>query len=268
MNSPLAYVGGKSKLSKTIIKYIPTHKTYCEVFAGAGWIFFRKEPGRYEVLNDKDSDLITFYRVLQNHFEEFAKQFKYLLTSREIYKNFNYEIHGKGLTDIQRAAKYYYLQRLAYGGKVKDRSFGTGAENLPRINLVRMEEELSQIYLRLAGVTIENEDWEKIIDVYDKPKTFFYLDPPYYSAPCYKHNFYEIGDYQRISGRLNTIKGKFILSINDHTEIREVFKSYEIKAVSLQYSLSEKKITEGKELLISNFELKEGQMGLFDMDFS
>ncbi len=267
MNSPLAYVGGKSKLSKTIIKYIPTHKTYCEVFAGAGWIFFRKNPSKYEVLNDKDSDLISFYRVLQNHFEEFCKQFKFLLTSREIYYNFKSEIDSKGLTDIQRAAKYYYLQRLAYGGRVKNRSFGAGAENIPRINLVRLEEELTEIYLRLAGVTIENEDWERIINIYDKPKTFFYLDPPYYSAPCYKYNFDKIDDYQKISDKLSTINGKFILSINDHPEIRDVFKTYEIKPVSLQYSISENKITEGKELLISNFEMEEGQMGLFGREF-
>ena len=71
MNSPLAYIGGKSKLSKTIIEMMPAHKAYCEVFAGAAWVFFRKPPSQYEVINDLDSDLVCFYRVLQNHLEEF-----------------------------------------------------------------------------------------------------------------------------------------------------------------------------------------------------
>ena len=83
MNSPLAYIGGKSKLSEIIIQMIPEHRAYCEVFAGAAWVFFRKEPSKYETINDLDSDLIVFYRVLQNHLEEFLKQFKWLLSSRE-----------------------------------------------------------------------------------------------------------------------------------------------------------------------------------------
>jgi len=83
MNSPLLYIGGKSKLSETIIKMISPHQTYCEVFCGAAWVFFRKEVSKYEVINDLDSDLVTFYRVLQNHLEEFLKQFKWVLSSRE-----------------------------------------------------------------------------------------------------------------------------------------------------------------------------------------
>ena len=73
MNSPISYIGGKSRLAETIIKMMPQHESYCEVFAGAAWVFFRKEPSKYETINDLDSDLITFYRVLQNHLEEFQK---------------------------------------------------------------------------------------------------------------------------------------------------------------------------------------------------
>jgi len=71
---------------------------------------------------------------------------------------------------------------------------------------------------------IENLTWELVIEKYDKPETFFYLDPPYYSDPCYKHNFSSLDDYRKIDSVLSSIKGKFILSINDVPEIREVFK--------------------------------------------
>lgn len=118
MDSPLTYVGGKSKLSAEIISLIPDHKIYCEVFAGAGWVFFRKDPSKSEVLNDLDSDLISFYRVLQNHLEEFLKQFKWLLQSREQFEDWKSQLDGRGLTDIQKAARYYYLQRLCFGGRV------------------------------------------------------------------------------------------------------------------------------------------------------
>ena len=68
MNSPLAYIGGKSRLSKIIIDAIPAHKTYVEVFAGGAWVFFRKEPSAVEVINDLDKELVSFYRVLSTNF--------------------------------------------------------------------------------------------------------------------------------------------------------------------------------------------------------
>ncbi|MBA3012513.1 MAG: DNA adenine methylase, partial [Proteobacteria bacterium] len=153
MNSPFAYIGGKSRLSKQIIAAIPDHKTYCEVFSGAAWVFFRKPISKVEVINDLDSDLVTFYRVVQNHLEEFLKQFKWLLTSREWFQDWKDQLEIRGLTDIQKAARYYYVQRLAFGGKVKHRSYGVQIDrSVPRINLLRLEEEMSSVHLRLAHV--------------------------------------------------------------------------------------------------------------------
>lgn len=264
MKSPLPYIGGKSKLANEISRIIPPHTTYCEVFAGAGWVFFTKDPSKYEVINDLDGDLVTFYRVLQNHLEEFLKQFKWLLSSREMFYDFKDQIESRGLTDIQKAARYYYLQRQTFGGKVLGRSFGVDPTGPPAINLVRMEEELSSVHLRMARVIIENLDWKDFIGRYDKEETFFYLDPPYYSAPCYKHNFKEIADYTHLAERLNTINGKFLLSINDHPEIREVFSLFNIRPVELTYSVQKDETTLGKELLISNYELNKGQLNIFE----
>ena len=195
MNSPLCYIGGKSKLSAIISGMLPKHKSYCEVFAGAAWVFFKKEPSRYEVLNDKDGDLVSFYRVLQNHLEEFLRQFKWLLSSHEWWDDWTRQISAGGLTDIQRAARYYYIQRQSFGGKVAGRTWGAPKEHAPRINLLRMEEELSGVHLRLSRVTIENMNWPDFVLRYNKPETFFYLDPPYYKMPFYKHNFYKLDDF-------------------------------------------------------------------------
>ncbi len=234
---------------------LPEHQTYCEVFSGAGWVFFQKEPSRYEVLNDLDSDLISFYRVLQNHLEEFLKQFKWLLSSREWFEDWNDQIRCRGLTDIQRAARYYYIQRLCFGGKVKGRTYGTAPERKPMINLLRMEEELSQVHLRLINVTIENLDWKDFVKRYDKEKTFFYLDPPYYKKPCYKHNFTSLNDFIAMAETLSNIKGSFILSLNNDPEIRNVFNDFHIKPISVAYSVGRKQVTEGKEIIISNREI-------------
>lgn len=255
MDSPLAYIGGKSKLSKTIINMIPEHRAYCEVFAGAGWVFFRKDPSRYETINDLDGDLVAFYRVVQNHLEEFLRQFKWLLSSREWFEDWKRQQEAGGLTDIQRAARYYYLQRLCFGGRVRGRVFGVSQMRPPRINLLRIEEEMSEVHLRLVRVTIENLPWQEFLKRYDKTQTFFYLDPPYFRAPYYMHNL-QLEDYGEMAEILAKIKAKFILSINDLPEIRETFKEFKLKPVSLKYSVKQDKsegLTPAKELLITNY---------------
>jgi len=254
--SPLAYVGGKSKLSNQIIEIIPEHKTYCEVCFGGGWVYFKKDPSKYEIINDLDGDLVAFYRVLQNHLEEFCKQFKWLLSSREWFEDWKDQLDGRGLTDIQKAARYYYLQRLCFGGKVRGRVFGTSVDRPPRINLLRIEEELSEVHLRLSHTTIENLSWDKFIQKYDRLESFFYIDPPYHKKPVYKHNFKGIEDFIYMESVLNNTEGKWLLSINDHPEIREVFKNHNIKKVSLKYTVGKNNGCEAQELLISNYDLK------------
>ena len=251
MNSPLAYIGGKSKLAQTIIEMMPEHKAYCEVFAGAAWVFFRKEPSKYEVINDLDSDLICFYRVLQNHLEEFLKQFKWLLASREWFEDWKRQQAAGGLTDIQRAARYYYLQRLCFAGRVRGRTYGASPMSRPRINLLRIEEELSEVHLRLAGVTIEHLPWQRFLETYDKPGTLFFLDPPYYKAPYYIHNF-KLGDYQELATTIASLRSHFILSINDHPDMRETFKDFAIAPVLLSYSAAKSRCKTVSELLITN----------------
>lgn len=265
LRSPLPYVGGKSKLAEKITERIPDHKTYIEVFGGGLWVFFGKERSKYEVINDLDGDLISFYRVLQNHFEEFMKQFKWLLSSREFFLDQKEQLEARGLTDIQKGARYYYLQRQAFGGRVKNRSFGVDPVGLPGINLLRMEEELSSHHLRLCHVTIENLDYKDLIRRYDKPETFFFLDPPYLSAPCYNHNFDNgIEDFKEFLEVVKEIKGKFMFTINDHPAIRELFKEFFLEEVQLTYTVSKGKPTEAKELFITNYESKAKQAMLFD----
>lgn len=252
MNSPLKYIGGKSKLAKTIIEMMPEHRAYCEVFAGAAWVFFRKDQSKYEVINDLDGDLIRFYRVLQHHLEEFLKQYKWILSSREWFENYKKQQAAGGLTDIQRAARYYYLQRHSFAGRVRNRTFGVSANRLPSINLLRIEEELSAVHLRLVRVTIEHLPALDFIRCYDKPETLFYCDPPYHGAPCYEHNM-GLDDYQRLAVALGELEGRFILSINDHPDMREVFGGFKIKPVTLKYTTAVTKSTKAKELIITNY---------------
>lgn len=252
MRSPLCYIGGKSRLAQTIIKEIPEHQTYAEVFAGAGWVFFGKEPSRYEVLNDINSDLVAFYRVLQNHCEEFCRQFKFLLCSREWFHDWKNQLSAGGLTDIQRAARFYYVQRLGYGGKVVGRVFGKSIARHPRINLLRIEEELSEIHLRLARVTIENLPWEEFLGRYDQPETIFYLDPPYWGFEGFYGPNFSREDFSHMADRLDTLKARFILSLNNVPEVLETFRAFSIREVKTAYSAATDRVNSVTELLISN----------------
>lgn len=131
---PLAgWIGGKSQLAKRIIESIPTHTCYCEVFAGAAWVLFRKPESSVEIINDRSSDVINLYRVIQHHLEEFVRQFKWQLISREEWDRLK-SVPPESLTDIQRAAQFYYLQRLSFGGKVAGRTYGTATTHKPRLN--------------------------------------------------------------------------------------------------------------------------------------
>ncbi|MCP3922981.1 MAG: DNA adenine methylase [Desulfobacterales bacterium] len=263
MDSPFAYIGGKSKLSNQIIERFPDHKSYIEVFGGALWVFFRKPVSKYEVVNDFDGELIAFYRVIQNHLEEFLKQFKFMLSSREFFNDWKDQLDTRGLTDIQKAARYYFCQRQCFGGRVRNRTFGVVPESLPRINLIRMEEELSEVHLRLSRVVIENLDYVDLINRYDKPDSLFFLDPPYYKAPTYKHNFHSLDDYEKINENLKNIKGKFLLSINDHEAIREIYKEFNIETLNLKYTVAKDNQKDVTELLISNFKIEKQQLELF-----
>jgi len=133
MKSPLSYLGGKSRLAIRIAAEIPTdHTCYCEPFCGACWVLFAKEPSKAEVINDADSELATFWRVIQNHLQEFIRYYQHAVTSREIFEIEQAKQPGT-LTDIQRACRYFYLQKLAFGGQTTKRTFGTSATGPARV---------------------------------------------------------------------------------------------------------------------------------------
>ena len=173
----IPWLGGKRRLAYRLIPLFPAQECYVEVFCGGAALYFLRPPAPVEILNDINGDLINLYRVVQHHLEEFVRQFKWAISSRQVFK-WAQETKPEKLTDIQRAARFYYLQHHAFGGKVSGQNFGT-ATTAPTINLCRIEESLSAAHLRLSGTTVENLSWQEVMRRYDRPHTFFYLDPPY-----------------------------------------------------------------------------------------
>lgn len=264
--SPLGYLGGKSRLAKRIVERIPPHTCYVEPFCGGAWVYFTKEPSRVEVLNDMDGELVTFWKVIRHHLPEFLRCLEYPLISREEFMQANRQ-DPKWLTDVQRAVRYYQLQRMGFGGKTTNRTFGTSTVRPSSLNLPKVEEILTQTHRRLARTTIEHLDACECIERYDAPHTFFYIDPPYWNADFYAVSFAK-EDFERLRDTLREVKGQFILSLNDTPEVREIFKEFTIESVETKYSLGNTKVATGtrnvdrKEVLIHN--LKKGEVASSD----
>ncbi|HAU5654016.1 TPA: DNA adenine methylase [Citrobacter freundii] len=246
------WIGGKRRLAKHILPLFPAHTCYVEPFCGAAALYFLKEPSKTEVINDINGELVNLYRVVKHHLEEFVRQFKWALVSRQIYKWLQ-DTPEETLTDIQRAARFYYLQKQAFGGKVADHTFGTSTTSAPRFNLLRIEEELSMAHLRLSRTLIEHLNWYQCIERYDRPHTLFYCDPPYWGTEGYGVDF-PIGNYIRMAALARSIKGKMIISVNDIPEMRQAFNGLNIQSVDISYNLKVSgKATPRKELVICNF---------------
>jgi DNA adenine methylase len=251
MMGPLNYVGGKSRLAKVIIERIPEHLTYIEPFCGGGQVFFHKPRSKIEVLNDLDSQLVNFYRVCQCHHEELSRYMRTMPVSREWFENFE-KTPPESLTDIQRAARFLYLQKLAYGGRITRKAYGIHVTAKPNLRAELIAETLANTHARLAGVQIEHLPYNEILERYDRPGTFFYLDPPYYDVRLYRYNL-EHDDFVEMAERLRALKGKFLLSLNDHPEVRRLFAGFTIETVKIAYSLHGVAGRRYQELLIRNY---------------
>lgn len=260
----IPWIGGKRRLADRLIPLFPQHSCYVEVFCGGAALFFlRPSPADVEVINDINGELVRLYRVVQHHLEEFVRQFKWALSSRQIFE-WQQMTRPETLTDIQRAARFYYLQQHAFGGKVQGQNFGTATTAPAGLNLLRLEETLSAAHLRLHGVHVENLPWETCIERYDRPHTFFYLDPPYWETEGYGVPF-EFDNYVRMAELSKRTKGKVMISLNDHPEIRRVFQDLHIETVGIEYSLGNRhgQGAERGELVITNYDPHSELGGLF-----
>ena len=253
MTKPIIpWVGGKRRLAKVILPMFPEHQCYVEPFAGGAALFFAKPPSETEVLNDINSELVNLYRVVKHHLEEFCRQFKWALVSREIFKWLQ-DTPLEALTDIQRAARFYYLQKLAFGAKISSQTFGTATSSKPRLNLLRLEEDLSDAHLRLCRVFIEHVSWQECIRRYDRPHTLFYLDPPYWGTEGYGVDF-GFDQYVLMAELASSIKGRMIISVNDTPEMRQVFSVLNIDSVDIKYTVGGAvKSKQARELIIRNW---------------
>ncbi|HQS69229.1 MAG: DNA methyltransferase [Novosphingobium sp. 28-62-57] len=254
---PLApYIGGKRNLAKRLVQRINAvpHDTYAEVFVGMGGIFLRRDrKPKGEVINDWSEDVATFFRVVQHHYVPFLDMLRFQITSRAGFEKL-LAMEPASLTDLQRSARFLYLQRLAFGGKVNGRGFGVVLGSGARFDVSKVGPMIEAVHERLAGVIIERLPWADFIARYDRPATLFYLDPPYYGCETdYGRDMFRREEFEAMAEQLRSIKGRFILSLNDHPEVRRIFEGFTIDAEQVTYTIGGMdKAKKVGEVIISN----------------
>lgn len=258
INPVAPYLGGKRLLAKTIVPIIEAvpHKNYVEPFVGMGGVFFRRtKRTKCEVINDISKDIANLFRILQRHYPQFLDTLKYQLSSRAEFERLK-ATDPTTLTDLERAARFIYLQKTAFGGKSVSQNFGIQID-ASRFNLGRLEAQLEDVHDRLSYVTIECLPYANCIEKYDRNETLFYLDPPYWNCENdYGKGLFSKADFEGLAQQLATINGKFLMSINDVAEIRFIFERFNIKPVTTRYSIGSNQSDKVGELLISNFKVK------------
>ena len=250
------YIGGKKRLAQRLCEMIEErpHATYAEAFVGMGGVFFRrKAKPRSEVINDWSADVHNFFRILQVHYVAFLEMMRFQISSRAEFERLS-SVDPATLTDMQRAARFLFLQRAAFGGTVARRSFGVSPGNAARFDITKLQPMLEAIHDRLAPVTIERLPWAAFIRRWDRDGTLFYLDPPYHgSEGDYGAGMFGRDEFAEMAQLLAGIRGRFILSINDTPEIRELFGDFIIEGVGVRYSVGgNDKGREFPELIITN----------------
>lgn len=267
INSPIKWVGGKSRLRKYIIPLIPAHTCYVEPFAGAAWVLFGKRPSDVEVLNDKEQELINFFRVVKDRPDELIASFEWELVSRAEFERLA-GLEPLQLTEVQRAHRFYYLIMAGWGGELRYPRFQTSITDGGHGNrlfgaIKTLRERLEPIHRRLSTVIIENLDWQDCVDRYDRKGVVMYVDPPYPGNGCnYSHNMRDWDAHETLSKRLGRSRCKWILSSYDKPEIRELFAQHFVLTVQSSSGMNTQKDGStrvlNKEIIITNFNPPNG----------
>ncbi|MCZ4341501.1 DNA adenine methylase [Sphingomonadaceae bacterium G21617-S1] len=250
------YIGGKRNLARRLTAIIDQVdcRTYAEPFVGMGGIFLRRSrrPAA-EVINDISGDVATLFRVLQEHYAYFVDMLRFRLAGRAEFERLR-ALPAERLTDLQRAARFLYLQRTAFGGKVSGRTFGVDARGSSAFNVSQLEGMLADVHERLAAVVIEQLPFASFIPRYDRDETLFYLDPPYWGCEDdYGQDVFSRADFEVLASALARIRGRFLMSINDTPGVRDCFAAFRVAEVATTYSISGAP-RPARELIISNFD--------------
>ena len=235
---------------KHILPLIPQHKRYIEPFAGGLAVFLAKPRAKVEVINDLNKEIANFYRYVKYHLDSLLGELEGYLHSRE---TFNLLLKNQGLTELQRAARWYLLKVSSFSGFGD--FYARDKDNFRGYDKRRYVPMIMDLRERLEGVYIEDKDWEEVVSFFDKDaESFTYFDPPYCTGDSGIYDAFSEFDMQRLRNRLDLMKGSWLVSTDDSEVCREIFDGLNFVSIPIKYSAgSNYKPREQKaELLIAS----------------
>lgn len=235
MQSPIKYYGGKTYMTDIIKDNFPSEfKTYIEGFGGGASVLFSKEPSKIEIYNDLEENVYSLFKVLSD--ESLMKEMKSKLDltpySRQIREEFKLDLKKKDLSIVERAYKFFYVNRTSFNGVG-----GFSVTMLPRRNMMKnvssylsLIDGMETFHQRLSSAVIEHLDIFDLLSKYDYTDTFFYLDPPYVQSTRKSSQRYGVemsdDDHKRFVEVCNSLRGKVLISGYDNP-IYEGLKGFE-----------------------------------------
>lgn len=227
--------GGKTRMLKhllPIIESIP-HKVYVEPFCGGAAVLVAKTPSEHEVINDIDGDLINLYKQVKHHLPAVVHELRMVVDSRQLFADAKQQ---PGLTEIQRAASYAYLNFYSFGGD----NDSYGVKRLGFTTQSYLLHKMVAMHKRLNRVSVEHLSWERCMALYDCPVALFFCDPPYTQGDVRAYSAWSVDDVSRLREALRRLKGKWIVTLNDCEANRAVFSGCTIRSVSTAAYMSQR----------------------------
>ncbi|MEY4571457.1 MAG: hypothetical protein RLZ10_668 [Bacteroidota bacterium] len=278
----LSYIGGKSKIGKWIVPFYPKDmETYLETFGGMYWCFYNMDLKEYPnlkkvIYNDFNPLNYNLFKCVQNPNELLRAinsidcQKQGVDVTPEIYREqfvrFQAEIFSEGFSvnpgDYEVAAKYVYILTQVFSGSKPETSSFIDLKGKYKSKYLTFRDKLSkpdwvEHFLKITDV--ENMDFQDVIEKYDSPTTYIYLDPPYWKTENYYSNHdFDRNDHERLANVLKEVKGKFSLSYYDFPLLSEWFPKNEYRWEMKQFAKAAaakkgEKQNMGEELLIMNY---------------
>jgi DNA adenine methylase len=258
------YPGGKFRSRHKLLSVIPSHRVFVEVFGGAGHVVLNKPLTKdvIDVYNDLDSRLVSLFEVVRSRVQEFKERFNGLVYSRELFEKFRKETTVEG-DPVESALRFYYLLRSGFAGDPQS-SWGYSRENDHARSFWNGLEDLELIWKRLQTVHIDHLDFRECIRKWDSAETVFFVDPPYYGINYYRETFSERDHEDLYKLLCGAVVGKWLLTYNNHSWVREKYKGHEFRLASSPLSMSHERGLGSREmyhnLVIMNFNPEEAKI--------
>jgi DNA adenine methylase len=270
------YIGGKFYMLDVILKLIPKHEVYVEVFGGSAKVLLNKPLSDIEIYNDYDKRIANLFYIVAFKFDEFYEKINRLVYSRALEKQFFEDFRNaklKELGDIDLAVKTYYLLRINFSAKINSPSFRVSYKHKKNEAKIFFNSlfELEQIHDRLKNVIIECLDFRLLLNkVVHRENVFIYLDPPYYNAEHYYEPDFSEQDHRDLLNILKQAKAKWLLSGYANPLYDEELKDFyriEVSAVKHSYGITmnnqAKERPKAIEVLWANYDITKQEAKLW-----